>query len=143
LPAPRHRTLSYPGRAVCAYDNTMSDTPHWRRGYLAWLQAATKTSAAERERCTAIVERWNAAPTRDWSPAIGTALKAGYRWLEVYCPGCLQVKTVDLAAVDMHPQACLTSLILSLRCGQCGGHGPLPQLVGLSRFSPVRAAAFK
>jgi hypothetical protein len=31
---------------------------------------------AERERCAAIVERWNAAPTHDWSPAIGTALKA-------------------------------------------------------------------
>jgi hypothetical protein len=37
------------------------------------------TIAAERERCAAIVERWNAAPTHDWSPAIGTALKAGYR----------------------------------------------------------------
>jgi hypothetical protein len=43
---------------------------------LAWLQAAAKTSAAERERCAAIVERWNAASTHDWSPASGTALKA-------------------------------------------------------------------
>jgi hypothetical protein len=42
---------------------------------LAWLQVAAKTSAAERERCAAIVERWNAAPTHDWSPPIGTALK--------------------------------------------------------------------
>jgi hypothetical protein len=55
----------------------MGGTPHWRRGHLAWLQAAARTSAAERERCAAIVERWNAAPTHDWSPAIGTALKAG------------------------------------------------------------------
>jgi hypothetical protein len=31
---------------------------HWRRGHLVWLQAAAKTSAAERERCAAIVERW-------------------------------------------------------------------------------------
>jgi hypothetical protein len=51
-------------------------------GHLAWLQAATKMSAAERERCTAIVERWNAAPTPDWLPSswlpsIGTALTAG------------------------------------------------------------------
>jgi hypothetical protein len=70
----------------------MGGTPHWRRGHLAWLQAAARTSAAERERCAAIVERWNAAPTHDWSPAIGTALKAGYRWLDVYCGGCRQVK---------------------------------------------------
>jgi hypothetical protein len=115
----------------------MGGTPHWRRGHLAWLQAAAKTSAVERERCAAIVERWNAAPTHDWSPAIGTALTAGYRWLDVYCGGCHQVKAVDLAAVDIHPQACLTSLILMLRCRQCGGHGPLLKLVGLSRFPPV------
>jgi len=94
----------------------MGGTPHWRRGYLSWLQAATRTSAAERERCAAIVERWNAAPTHDWSPAIATALKAGYRWLDVYCPGCWQAKPVDLASVDIHPQAGLTSLILMLRC---------------------------
>jgi hypothetical protein len=98
------------------------------------VQAATKTSAAERERCAAI-----AARIHDWSPAIGSALTAGYRWLDVYCGGCRQVKPVDLAAVDIHPHACLTSLILSLRCGQCGGHGPLPRLVRLSRFPAVVA----
>jgi hypothetical protein len=30
-----------------------------------------------------------------------------------------------------------------LRCWQCGGHGPMPELVGLSRFPTVRAAAFQ
>jgi hypothetical protein len=118
-------------------------TPHWRWGHLAWLQAAAGKSAAERERCAAIVECWNAAPTHDWSPAIGTALKAVYRWLDVYCGGCHQVKPVDLAAVDIHPQACLTSLILALKCRQCGGHGPLPRLVAVSRFPPAAAAALK
>jgi hypothetical protein len=54
----------------------MGGTLHWRRGHLARLQAAARTSAAERERCAGIVERWNDAPTHDWSPAIGTALKA-------------------------------------------------------------------
>jgi hypothetical protein len=66
-------------------------------------------------------------------------LKAGYRWLEVYCAGCQQVKPIDVAAVDIHPHACLTSMILSLRCRQCGGHGPLPKLIVLSRFLPVAA----
>jgi hypothetical protein len=36
--------------------------------------------------------------------APGTALKAGYRWLDVYCGGCRQVKPIDLAAIDIHPQ---------------------------------------
>jgi hypothetical protein len=59
------------------------------------LGVAASRGPHERSRaraCTAIVERWNAAPTHDWSPAIGTALKAGYRWLDVYCGGCRQVK---------------------------------------------------
>jgi len=110
---------------------------------LAWLQAAARTSAAERERCAAIVERWNAAPTHDWSPAIGTALKAGYLWLDVYCGGCRLVKPIDLAAVDVHPQAGLTSLILMLWCCQRGGYGPLPRLVGLSRFPPRAIGTWK
>jgi hypothetical protein len=67
------------------------------------------------------------------------ALKAGYRWLDVYCGGCRLVKPIDLAAIDIHPQASLTSLILSLQCRQCGRHGPMPQLIGLSRFPPVVA----
>jgi hypothetical protein len=67
-------------------------------------------------------------------------LKAGYRSLDVDCGGCGQVKPVDLAAVDIHPQACLTSLILLLRCRQCGGYGALPKLVGLSRVPPGAAA---
>jgi hypothetical protein len=82
----------------------MGGTPHWRRGHLAWLQAAARAGAVERECCAAIVERWNAAPTHDWSPAIGTALKAGYRWLDVYCGGCRQMKPIDLAAVNIHPR---------------------------------------
>lgn len=62
----------------------------------------------------------------DWSPAVGTALTAGYRWLSVYCPGCRQVAAVDLERIDRHPRATLTSLILSLRCQQCEGGAPCP-----------------
>jgi hypothetical protein len=54
----------------------MGGTPHCRRGHLAWLQAAASTTAAERKRCAAIVERWNEQPTHDWSPAIGTAFRS-------------------------------------------------------------------
>jgi hypothetical protein len=136
--------------AVSAY-NTMSPADRLKRlkrcpwaahhigevGTWRGYQAAARTSAAEPERYIAIVERWNAAPTHDWSPAIGTALKAGYRWLDVYCGGRRLVKPINLAAIDIHPQACLTSLILSLRCRQCGSHGPMPQLMGLSCFPAV------
>jgi hypothetical protein len=53
------------------------------------------------------------------------------------------MKSVDLASVDIHPQACLTILILMLRCRQCGGYGPLPKLVGLSRSPPRAVTAWK
>jgi hypothetical protein len=49
----------------------------------------------------------------------------------------------NLAAVDIHPHACLASLIPMLRCRQYGGNGPLPHLLRLSRFPPVAAAALK
>ena len=101
-------------------------------------QALADARAAEERRshCEAIVARWNAAPTHDWSPSIGTVLTAGYRWLEAYCAGCGQVKPVDLAAFDIHPRASLTSLTLLLRCRQCHGCGPLPQLISLYRHAP-------
>jgi hypothetical protein len=35
----------------------MGGTLHWHRGHLVWLQAATRTTATERERRAAIVER--------------------------------------------------------------------------------------
>jgi hypothetical protein len=54
-----------------------------------------------------------------------------------------KVKPVDLASIDIHTQACLTSLILLLRCRQRGGHGPLPRLVGLSRFPPCCGCGFE
>jgi hypothetical protein len=48
-----------------------------------------------------LVERWNSAPTHDWSPAIGTALKAGYRWLDVYCGGCRQVNLISRRSISI------------------------------------------
>jgi hypothetical protein len=55
---------------------------------------------SERARCAAVVERWNAAPTHDWSPAIGTVLKAGYRWLDVYCGEFERVINLKTARPD-------------------------------------------
>src|SRR5262249_18977506 len=111
-----------------------------RRPQMQQDLADAQASADRRARCEAIVARWNAAPMHDWSPAIGTVLTAGYRWLEAYCAGCDQVKPVDLAAIDIHPRASLTSLTLLLRCRQCYGCGPLPQLIELDRRPPAGAA---
>jgi hypothetical protein len=43
------------------------------------------------------------APTHDWSPAIGTALKAGYCWLDVYCGGYRQPDRCDRAQTEQRP----------------------------------------
>src|SRR5262245_50977022 len=111
----------------------MGGPPKWTMENIERRIAYARRNEAYRARCIAICERWNNAPTLDWSPAIATALVADYRYLEVYCNGCRQVKPVDLEALDVHPNACVTSLLLWLRCRQCGG-GPTPQLIGLTRF---------
>jgi mono/diheme cytochrome c family protein len=84
----------------------MGGIPHWRRGHLAWLQAAAdeRSRAGTLRRDRGTLERCTDARL---VPAIGTALKAGYRWFDVYCGGCHQVKRVDLASTDIRPQACL------------------------------------
>jgi len=56
-------------------------TPHWRRGRDEAQRLREEVTAGERERCAAIVETWNEHPTCDWSPGLGTALKAGHRRL--------------------------------------------------------------
>jgi hypothetical protein len=66
-------------------------TPQMQQALVDARQAAER-----RARCEAIVARWNAAPTHDWSPSIGTVLTAGYRWLEAYCAGCDQVQPETL-----------------------------------------------
>jgi hypothetical protein len=121
-------------------EDSMGGKPHWCRGHLAWLQAGARRSAAELERCAAIVERWNAAQRTIGRRPSALMLTAECRWLHVYCGSCRQVKLVDLASVDDYPQAGLTSLILLLWCRPTVAAGPLPWLVGLSRF-PIAAGA--
>jgi hypothetical protein len=114
----------------------MGGTPHWRRRHVELRSIREKATIADCRRCERIVEAWNRRPSHDWSPTIGAALKAGYHWLSVYCPGCRQIAAVDLERIDRHPWAGLTSLILSLRCKRCLGNGPLVQLRGVARLPP-------
>jgi hypothetical protein len=84
-----------------------------------------------------IIETWNtkiAAGRRILSaPTFGAARLAGYRWLTVYCPGCGTVKEIDLAKIDRHPDASITSLIPDLSCRMCRPHAPFAQLKRLAR----------
>ena len=84
-----------------------------------------------------VIETWNtkvAAGRRILSaPTFGAARLAGYRWLTVYCPGCGTVKEIDLAKIDRHPDASITSLIPDLSCRMCRPHAPFAQLRRLTR----------
>src|SRR5262245_30382118 len=84
-----------------------------------------------------IIEAWNdrlASGRRAlFSPTIGAAAIAGYRWLTVHCPGCGTLKEMDLTAIRRHPDASLMSLIPELSCRNCRPHAPFAQLKGLRR----------
>ena len=87
------------------------------------------------------VTRWNVAMERglqrhrpDWSPMIGVALAARYYFLDVFCPGCHQVKQVDLRTVQRHERTTLHALIPSLSCLSCRNcQPPFARLVRLSQ----------
>ena len=91
---------------------------------------------AARHDATAVIEAWNARLTAGhpawFAPTIGAALVAGYPLLSVYCPGCRTEADIDLRTIDRHPDAAVTTLLLSLRCRLCGG-GPMPRLTRLWR----------
>jgi hypothetical protein len=92
--------------------------------------------AADAADAAAMIEAWNARLATGrrvlWSPTLGAAALAGYRWLTVYCPGCGTVKDVDLAKVDRHPGASISSLIPSLSCRTCRPNAPFVQIKRLS-----------
>jgi hypothetical protein len=107
----------------------MGGTPHWRRHHVELRSIREKAAIAERRRCERIVEAWNRRPSHDWSPTIGAALKAGYRWLSVYCPGCGQIATVDLERIDRQHRGAPGSRRL-----------PRDSTTG-ARYSPIAKAA--
>ena len=83
-----------------------------------------------------IIEAWNARLAAGrrvlFSPTIGAAIAAGYRWLTIYCPGCQTLSDVDLVTLDRHPDASIMSLIPQLSCRTCRPHPPFAQLKGLA-----------
>jgi hypothetical protein len=121
-------------------------TPHGRHTALATRTLGVAPSRCQDERSRAGTLRRDRRTLERCTdarlvPGDRHRVEGRYRWLVVYCGGCRHLKPIDLASVDVHPQAGLTSLILMLRCRQCGGQGPLPRLVGLSRCPAAAAAA--
>jgi hypothetical protein len=103
--------------------------------------ARRQYDAAERALCVAAITEWNRLMERrhkpDWSPTIGVALAAQFYFLDVFCPGCRQLKQVDLRQLDRHPMTRLDALIPALSCRDCQPHPPFARIKGLSEHAWV------
>jgi hypothetical protein len=108
--------------------------------------AAEKKAAARRalggqvlEDAEHLVVTWNARQEAHmpmlFSPTIGAAVAARYWFLWVRCPACRTTQSVDLRAIDRHPDATVTSLIPALSCRACRPNAPFAELLRLAQHS--------
>jgi hypothetical protein len=88
--------------------------------------AETYADAAQRALALEAVTKWNALMERSaarhkpgWSPMVSVAVAARYYFLDVFCPGCRQLKQVDLRKLDRHARTTLHGLIPMLSCRNC------------------------
>jgi hypothetical protein len=109
-------------------------------------QAAKKEVAARRatdaqvlEDAERLIGAWNERQAKRmpmlFSPTIGAAITARYRFLWVRCPACRTTQALDLRTLDRHRDAAVTSLIPALSCRSCRPNAPFAELVRLSRTS--------
>jgi hypothetical protein len=105
--------------------------------------AAAKEAAARRalgrqvlEDAERLVATWNARQEAHmpmlFSPTIGAAVAARYWFLWVRCPACRTTQSVDLRAIDRHPDATVTSLVPALSCRACRPNAPFAELLRLA-----------
>ena len=98
--------------------------------------AARQHDTAHRALCIEAVTEWNWLMERrhkpDWSPMIGVAVAAKFYFLDVACPGCHQIKQIDLRKLERHPQTTLYGLIPALSCTSCRPSPPFARLLKLS-----------
>jgi hypothetical protein len=80
-----------------------------------------------------LMERGAARHRPNWSPMIGVAIAAEFYFLDVLCPGCRQVKQVDLRTLNRHERTTLHGLIPKLSCRSCQPNPPFAKLVRLSQ----------
>ena len=107
-------------------------------------EAAAKEAATRRatdvqvlEDAERLITAWNERQAKRmpmiFSPTIGAAIRAGYRFLWVRCPACRTINAIDLRTVDRDPEAAVSSLIPALSCRLCRPNAPFAKLVRLSR----------
>jgi len=112
-----------------------------QRRQAAWKEAAARraTDAQVLEDAERLIAAWNERQAKRmpmlFSPTLGAAVTAGYRFLWVCCPACRTTNAIDLRTLDRHRDAAVTSLIPALSCRSCRPTAPFAQLVRLSRTS--------
>ena len=65
---------------------------------------------------------------------VGIAIAARFYFLDAYCPGCRQLKQIDLRKLDRHERTTLYGLIPFLSCQNCRPSPPFARLVRLSQY---------
>ncbi len=109
-------------------------------------EAAEKEAASRRateaqilEDAERLIAAWNERQAKRmpmiFSPTIGAAMRAGFWFLWVRCPGCRTTNAIDLRTLDPRRDAAVTSLIPALSCRSCRPNAPFAELVRLSRTS--------
>jgi hypothetical protein len=82
---------------------------------------------------------WNAALAGGWRsmfwPTVGAAMRAECFFLHVVCPACQQLGELDLRALDIHPNATLSTVVRRLSCQRCCPHPPFARPLGATRRS--------
>lgn len=96
----------------------------------------------ERRHAQRVVALWNKRAERglrpSFFPTIETALRAEMPILDVLCPACQTVGSVDIRTLDCHRAMAISSLIPRLSCRMCCPHPPLARLIGLRPASTRR-----
>ena len=104
-------------------------------------EAEKYADAANQALALEAVTRWNKLMERsaarhkpNWSPMVVVAIAAQFYFLDVFCPGCRQIKQVDLRKLDRHERTRLHGLIPLLSCSSCRPNPPFAKLVKLSKY---------
>ena len=103
-------------------------------------EAEKYADAANQALALEAVTRWNKLMERSasrhkpgWSPMVCVAVAAKFYFLDVSCPGCGQLKQVDLRKLDRHERTTLHGLIPLLSCQSCQPNPPFAKLMKLSQ----------
>jgi hypothetical protein len=131
-------------RLACGRIPSMGFNKRWmnsERAAVAAKEAEARRALGRQilEDAERLVSAWNARQEARmpmlFSPTIGAALTARYWFLWVRCPACRTTTSIDLRALDRHPDATVTSLIPALSCRSCRPHAPFAELVRLAKHS--------